>query len=305
LARRNRRGRAVHGILLLDKPSGLTSNQALQTVKRLFDARKAGHTGSLDPMATGLLPICLGEATKVSAFLLDADKRYRFTIRLGERTDSGDADGSLLETRPVEGIGEGAIEEALAGLRGEIEQVPPMHSAVKRGGRPLYEYARRGEEVPREARRTRIHRLDFIHRCGTDVTLEVHCAKGTYVRTLAEDIGEALGCGAHIVALRRTGAGPFVDPEMVTLEALRRRAERDGPRALDALLHPVDAALGDWPSVEVSADVADFLRQGQPVQVPRAPAHGLVRLYERGGGFLGMGRIHDDGRVGPKRLMNL
>ena len=306
MGRRNRRGRAVHGILLLDKPAGMTSNRALQAVKRLFQARKAGHTGSLDPMATGLLPICLGEATKVSAFLLDADKHYRFTVRLGERTDSGDADGAVLETRGCAGIDRAAIEAALEPLRGEIEQVPPMHSAVKRGGRPLYEYARRGESVAREPRRTRIHRLELVGFDGRDVELVVHCAKGTYVRTLAEDLGEALGCGGHIVALRRTGAGPFVDPGMVTLDALEERAAAEGPEGLDALLQPIDAALAEWPRLEVSREVADFLRQGQAVQVPRAPAGGVLRLYEReGGGFIGMGRIQDDGRVAPKRLMNL
>lgn len=305
MGRRNRRGRAVHGILLLDKPAGMTSNRALQTVKRLFDARKAGHTGSLDPMATGLLPVCLGEATKISAFLLEADKHYRFTVRLGERTDSGDADGEMVETRPVDGVDAAAVEAALEGLRGEIEQVPPMHSAVKRGGRPLYEYARRGESVAREPRRTHVHRLELAGIDGRDVTLEVQCAKGTYVRTLAEDLGASLGCGGHVVALRRTGAGPFVDPEMIPLEVLRERAERAGPAALDELLRPIDEALAAWPRLEVGAEVADFLRQGQAVQVPRAPAAGLLRLYQRGNGFIGMGRIQDDGRVAPKRLMNL
>lgn len=302
MGRRRGRGRAVHGILLLDKPAGMTSNRALQEVKRLFDARKAGHTGSLDPLATGLLPICLGEATKISAFLLDADKRYRFSVRLGERTDSGDADGVLLERRPVDDVDAAAIERALEGLRGEIEQVPPMHSALKRGGRPLYEYARRGEEIERAVRRTYVYRLEMLGFDGRDVELEIHCAKGTYVRTLAEDLGAALGCGAYVVALRRTAVGPFVDPDMVPLEALRDTAE--GPSALDALLWPTDAALDDWDWIEVSGALADFLRQGQPVQVPKAPPEGLLRLYETGRGFIGMGRVQDDGRVAPKRLMN-
>jgi len=305
LGRRNRRGRAIHGILLLDKPAGVTSNRALQEVKRLFDARKAGHTGSLDPMATGLLPICLGEATKVSAFLLDADKEYRFTARLGERTDSGDADGELLEQRPVTGVDVAAIERALDGLRGDIEQVPPMHSALKRGGRPLYEYAHRGEEVERAPRRTRIHRLERIAFDGRDLEMHVHCAKGTYVRTLAEDLGHALGCGAHVVALRRVGVDPFSDPRMVTLDAVRAAGSEGGVEALDAMLQPVDAALGAWPRVEVNTELAGFLRQGQAVQVPRAPASGLLRLYQSGRGFIGMGRVQNDGRVAPKRLMNL
>lgn len=303
MGRRRARGRAVDGILLLDKPAGVTSNRALQEVKRLFDARKAGHTGSLDPLATGLLPICLGEATKISAFLLDADKHYRFTVRLGERTDSGDADGALLETRPVGDVDAAAIERALEPLRGEIEQVPPMHSALKRGGRPLYEYARRGEEVERPARRTRVHRLEMLGFDGRDVELEIHCAKGTYVRTLAEDLGEALGCGGHVLALRRTAVGPFAEADMVPLEAVRAAAG-DGPAALDALLRPSDAALADWGWIEVSPGLAEFLRQGQPVQVPKAPPEGLLRLYESGRGFIGMGRVQDDGRVAPKRLLN-
>lgn len=304
MARRNRRGRPVHGILLLDKPAGMTSNEALQKVKRLFRAQKAGHTGSLDPMATGLLPICLGEATKVSAFLLDADKHYRFTVRLGERTDSGDADGQLLASRSVEGIDRAAVERAVAAFRGEIEQIPPMHSAVKQGGKPLYEYAHRGESVERDARPTTVHRIEVTAVDGCDVTLDVHCAKGTYVRTLADDLGEALGCGGHIVWLRRTGAGPFVDPAMVSLETLQATAERERAEALDGYLEPIDSALADWPRIEVSPDVADFLRQGQGVQVPKSPASGLMRLYERGDGFIGMGQVLEDGRVGPKRLMN-
>ncbi|MEX2576444.1 MAG: tRNA pseudouridine(55) synthase TruB, partial [Halofilum sp. (in: g-proteobacteria)] len=192
MGRRKRRGRAVHGIVLLDKPAGMTSNAALQVVKRLYDAQKAGHTGSLDPLATGLLPVCLGEATKISAFLLDADKHYRFTVRLGERTDSGDADGELVERREPGPVDAATLEPVLARFMGEIEQVPPMHSALKRDGRPLYEYARRGEEVERASRPTVIHRLDLMGIDGHDVELSVHCAKGTYVRTLAEDIGEVL-----------------------------------------------------------------------------------------------------------------
>ena len=185
MGRRRRRGRDVHGILLLDKPVGMTSNQALQAVRRLYGARRAGHTGSLDPLATGLLPICLGEATKISGFLLAADKRYRFTVRLGEITDSGDADGEMLERRAIEGVNREAIERALSGYRGEIEQVPPMHSAVKQGGQPLYRLAHRGEVVDREARPATIHRLELFEFDGRDIVLEVHCSKGTYVRTLA------------------------------------------------------------------------------------------------------------------------
>ena len=303
MGRRKKRGRAVDGILLLDKPAGMTSNGALQIVKRRFDAAKAGHTGSLDPLATGLLPICLGEATKVSAFLLEADKRYHFTVRLGEVTDSGDADGELLETRAVPAdLGRERLEAALGDLRGEIEQLPPMHSALKHAGRPLYEYARRGIDVERAPRPTVIHRLEITAFDGRDVELDVDCAKGTYVRTLAEDLGAALGCGGHVVALRRTGAGPFDDSDLVTPERLEAAAEQ-GTAALDALLRPVDSALAGWPRIDLGPDLVDFIRRGQPVQVPRAPTDGLVRLYARGDGFLGMGVIASDGRVAPRRLM--
>jgi len=304
VAKRKRRGRTVDGILLVDKPAGMTSNEALQAAKHLFDAQKAGHTGSLDPMATGLLPICLGEATKVSAFLLDADKYYRFTVRLGERTDSGDADGQVIATRIVSGIDRAMVETAVKAFEGEIEQIPPMHSAVKQQGKPLYEYAHRGQTVERAPRRTRVHRIEVADFDGHDVTLDVACAKGTYVRTLADDLGERLGCGGHIGGLRRTGAGPFVEPRMVTLETMREHWSQGGAAALDRFLEPVDAALAEWPEIEVGSDVADFLRQGQGVQVPKAPAAGMLRLYERDGGFIGMGRVLDDGRIGPKRLMN-
>lgn len=307
MGRRNKRGRAVHGILLLDKPGGMSSNRALQRVKRLFDAARAGHTGSLDPLATGLLPICLGEATKVSAFLLEADKHYRFTVRFGETTDSGDADGELLATSGVDGIDSSGIEAALAGLRGEIEQLPPMHSALKHAGRPLYEYARRGIDIERTPRPTVIHRLQLLAFDGRDAEFEVHCAKGTYVRTLAEDLGAALGCGAHVCALRRTGAGPFGDEALITLAQIEAdaAAENAAPRDLDRHLLPIDSALTAWPRLDLGPDLTGFIRQGQAVQVPRAPTAGLVRLYGGDRGFLGMGKIASDGRVAPKRLMNL
>ena len=306
MGRRRRRGRDVHGILLLDKPFGQTSNQALQAVRRLYDARRAGHTGSLDPLATGLLPICMGEATKISGFLLAADKRYRFTVRLGETTDSGDADGTVLEQRPVGVIERGEIEDVLARHHGEILQVPPMHSAVKQGGQPLYRLAHRGEEVERAARSAYIHRLELHGFDGRDLELEVHCSKGTYVRTLAMELGAELGPGGHIVALRRIGAGPFADDgSLWTLDGLREQAESGGHAVLDTLLLPIDAGIRDWPAVEMGGAVADFVRQGQAVQVPGAPSGGRVRLYDRERGFFGIGEVEDDGRIGPRRLMNL
>lgn len=305
MTRGKRRGRAVHGILLLDKPAGMTSNAALQVVKRLFGAAKAGHTGSLDPMATGLLPLCLGEATKVSGYLLDADKHYRFTIRLGVDTDTGDAEGEVQRIRPVPPYDRARLDAALAGLRGEIEQVPPMHSAVKQGGRPLYRLAHQGVEVERAPRTVYIHRLEVAAVAWPDIDLTVHCSKGTYVRTLGAALGERLGCGAHVTALRRTRAGPFEATDMVDPDRLARIARTEGPEALDRLLLPIDAALADWPRVDLNAELAEYIRQGQAVQVPGAPPRGLLRLYDSEQGFMGIGRIQDDARVAPRRLLNL
>ncbi|HKK13331.1 MAG TPA: tRNA pseudouridine(55) synthase TruB [Gammaproteobacteria bacterium] len=302
MARRRSKGRAVNGILLLDKPSGLTSNEALQTVKRLYRARKAGHTGSLDPLASGLLPICLGEATKVSGFLLDADKHYRVSCKLGERTTTADAEGEVTERRPVEGIDADAIEAVLTRYRGTIEQIPPMYSAVKHQGERLYKLARQGVEVERRPRTVVIRELQVLRYEPPFLDIDVRCTKGTYVRTLAEDIGEDLGCGAHVAELRRLGVGPYAEQGMVTLEALEALAE-EGPGALDARLLPMESALTQWPDVRLSDDAAYYLRQGQPVLVPHAPTRGWVRLYDGEQGFLGMGEILDDGRVAPRRLL--
>jgi tRNA pseudouridine 55 synthase len=292
--------RHVDGIVLLDKPSGMTSNAALQTVRRLLNAAKAGHTGSLDPLATGLLPLCFGEATKVSGFLLDADKRYRVTVKLGERTDTGDSDGEVIESRPV-AVDRAQVEEALAAFRGPIEQLPPMYSAVRHQGQRLYELARQGVEVERTPRTVTIYELTLVEFRSPELVLDVHCSKGTYVRSLAESLGERLGCGAHVTALRRTGLGPFDAERMVTLEQLRALAER-GQEELDKVLLPMDIALKDWPELRLHGDAAYYLCQGQPVFVPQAPSDGLVRLYG-GGRFLGIGIIQSDGRVAPKRLL--
>ncbi|MDS4025985.1 MAG: tRNA pseudouridine(55) synthase TruB [Candidatus Contendobacter sp.] len=298
--RRDRR--PVSGVLLLDKPVGWTSNAALQAVKRLYQARKAGHTGSLDPLASGLLPICLGEATKLSGLLLNANKAYRFTCRLGVTTTTGDAEGEILVTRPVESLSREPVEVALRRFTGAIQQTPPMYSAVKRAGQPLYKLARRGIEVERASREVTIHELRLLRLDGAELECELRCSKGTYVRTLAADLGEALGCGAHIVALRRTAVEPYDAARMVTLEVLRERAEQ-GLAALDEVLLPADTALPDWPVVRVRGDSAFYLRQGQPVLVPRAPTQGRVRLYEDEERFLGIGEILDDGRVAPRRLL--
>ncbi len=304
MARRIKRGRPVDGVLLLDKPIGMTSNAALQAVKRLFQARKAGHTGSLDPLASGMLPICLGEATKISSFLLDADKRYRVGMRLGICTETGDAEGEVSYRhegtidfpRPV-------IEEALTGFVGRIDQIPPMYSAVKVNGRPLYESARKGIDVERKSRQVDIHELRLLAHDGVDLEIDVACSKGTYIRTLVEDIGRALGCGAYVTALRRPEVAGFGSGEMLTFERLEAIAAEGELAALDALLINASEVLSHWPAVSLNADMTFFVTRGQAVQVPNAPTSGWVRLFAGDERFLGMGTILDDGRVAPKRMM--
>jgi tRNA pseudouridine55 synthase len=302
MARRNRNLKNITGILLLDKPAGLSSNAALQRVKHLFSARKAGHTGSLDPLATGMLPICLGEATKVSAFLLDADKRYRVSCKLGVTTSTADAEGEVVDTQPVPEIPDQKLHAVLDRFKGAIQQVPPMHSAIKHKGQRLYNLARQGIEVEREARTVTIHELVLLGKTADTLQFEVACSKGTYIRTLIEDIGKELGCGAHVTDLRRLTVGPFTDSSsMITLDQLEQLAENDAGALNDCLL-PVDSALADWPSISLDRDSAWYLRQGQAVMVPQAPGSGMLRLYEDDNGFIGVGTVLADGRVTPKRL---
>jgi len=305
MGQRRRHGRNVSGILLLDKPRGITSNEALQRVKRLFKAAKAGHTGSLDPLATGLLPVCLGGATKFSGFLLDADKHYRVRVRLGITTTTADAEGEVVAETPADGVGEQTLRTALARFRGPVEQLPPMYSAVKHQGERLYKLARRGIEVERTPRTVTIHRIELGRFESPEFEIDVHCSKGSYVRTLAADLGEALGCGGHVTALRRTGVGPYLESgvHFVTLDEVERQALAEGRDALDALLLPLESALHHWPSVSLSEDAAFYLRQGQAVLVPQAPTQGLVRLYDPSRKFIGAGCILDDGKVQPKRLL--
>lgn len=303
MAKRRRSGRNVQGILLLDKPLGITSNQALQQVKRLFQAQKAGHTGSLDPLADGLLPICFGGATKVSAYLLDADKRYRMRAKLGVSTTTQDAEGEVLETRPADQVTEEALRETVGRFVGNLQQVPPMYSALKHKGERLYKLAREGKEVEREPRPITIYESELIAFEPPEFELDVRCSKGTYVRTLAADIGDALGCGAHVTALTRTGVGPYAGANMVSMAQLEAALEADGPQALDAFLLPIDSALDNWPAVRMSADTAFYLGQGQPVMVPNAPVSGYVRLYDANERFVGVGEIDDDGKVAPRRLL--
>ena len=299
---RSRKGRPVDGILLFDKPTGLSSNAALQQVKRLFSAQKAGHTGSLDPLASGLLPICLGEATKASTFLLDADKRYLVSARLGLRTATGDCEGGVIAEAPIPALDDDAIQTALGKFVGEQQQVPPMYSALKRQGQPLYALARRGIEVERAARTIRIHELRLRGWTADTLELEILCSKGTYVRTLVEDIGTALGSCAHVANLRRTAAGRFGPNGLCTLEQLEALAGENF-EGLDRCLLPVEAAFEGWPEVELDRDSAWYLQRGQAVQAGRRLAPGLLCLYGPGRRFLGLGEALEDGRVTPHRLL--
>lgn len=309
MSRPRRRGRDIHGVLLLDKPQGLSSNDALQKVKRLYNAHRAGHTGALDPLATGMLPICLGEATKFSQYLLDSDKRYRVIAKLGQRTDTSDADGQIVQERPVN-FTQAQLDAALDTFRGDIQQVPSMYSALKYQGKKLYEYARQGIEVPREARSITVYELQFIRWEGDELELEIHCSKGTYIRTITDDLGELLGCGAHVIYLRRLQVATYLIARMVTLEQLNALVAQAQEQAiapgelLDPLLMPMDSPVENYPEVNLLPVVAGYVKQGQPVQVAGAPASGLVRITEgEERKFIGVGDIADDGRVAPRRLV--
>ena len=300
---RRKKGRDISGILLLDKPLGYSSNGALQRVKRFFGANKAGHTGALDPLASGMLPICLGEATKFSSYLLEADKSYLATCKLGQTTTTGDAEGEVVQQRSVEVYDSHLLAELVEKFSGEIDQIPPMYSALKHNGQPLYKLARKGEEIERKSRRITIYNLEILRHQGDELDIRVHSSKGTYIRTLAEDIGEFLGCGAHLTALRREWVAGFKDHPMVSLELVEQLAEQ-GHEALDALLLPMETALKDFPQVELSADASFYICRGQQVFVPNSPSSGLLRLYSHENAFLGLGEIQDDGRIAPKRLIS-
>ncbi|WP_120511623.1 tRNA pseudouridine(55) synthase TruB [Photobacterium salinisoli] len=307
---RRRKGRPVDGVLLLDKPGGITSNDALQKVKRIFFAEKAGHTGALDPLATGMLPICLGEATKFSQFLLDSDKRYRVIAKLGERTNTSDSDGEVVETREVK-VDRGLLERCIAKFRGTTKQIPSMFSALKYQGRPLYEYAREGKEVPREARDITVYEISLLRFSDNEVEMEVHCSKGTYIRTIVDDLGEMLGCGAHVTYLRRIGVSKYPLDKMVTLEQLEalleqaREQDIQPKELLDPLLLPTDSAVQDLPEVNLLPGVASYVLNGQPVQAGRVPDAGtLVRLTAgEQRDFIGVGEINAENMVAPKRVL--
>ena len=295
--------RDVDGFLLLDKSPGFTSNASLQKVKKIYSVAKAGHTGSLDPLATGVLPLCFGQATKFSQFLLEANKRYLATIVLGTTTETGDADGRVLVQTEVPQIND--LNFILEQFRGEITQTPSMYSALKLGGQPLYKLARAGIEVERKPRKVRIFKLELVKHIDEEVVLDICCSKGTYIRSLAEDIGSVIGCGAHVSGLRRIRSGPYTIDQTITTDRLERLRD-DGYDALDKLLLPISSALEQWPVVELEAITASYFRQGQPVQVAKSPLKGWVRVYNEAreeDGFIGVGEILEDGRVAPKRLV--
>jgi tRNA pseudouridine55 synthase len=288
----------VDGVLLLDKPSGVSSNAALQRVRRLFAAEKAGHTGTLDPLASGLLPVCFGEATKFAQALLDADKRYRATLVLGVRTNTGDAEGTVIAQRLV-ALESQALATAVARFVGDIDQVPPMHSALKRDGRPLYELARQGLEVERAPRRVRIASIEVLRVEGERLEIDVRCSKGTYIRSLADDLGEALGCGAHLAALRRTATGGFGLAQATTLEAL----EALSAAGRDACLLPPDALLAELPRIDLDAERSRLLLQGRGIAAPGCEGASRWRTYDEDGRLLGLAEPRDDGRLWPLRLV--
>ncbi len=309
-----RKGRPVDGVLLLMKPAGMTSNHALQRAKRLFFVEKAGHTGALDPLATGVLPLCFGEATKFSQFLLDADKRYRTTFLLGTRTNTSDADGDIIETASAAGIALADIQKALEPLTGDILQVPSMFSALKHQGQPLYKLARNGVEIEREPRPVTVYTMDILaFRPGekAELDLDIQCSKGTYIRSIAEDLGYALGCGAHVKTLHRSAAGPFEEQACVTLEALETifaDGGAEGYASLDAQLLSADAPVASLAAIHLPEQSAHYFRLGNPVmdsQVYRIGQQGdMVRVFcAEPQQFLGLGEITDDGRVAPKRII--
>ncbi len=295
MARRNpRKFRSLNGILLLDKPIGLSSNKALQNTRFLYQAAKAGHTGSLDPLASGMLPVCFGEATKVSAYLLDADKRYLTTATLGAVSTTGDAEGELESYGEIPNLNTAELETLLAGFRGEIQQVPPMYSALKRQGQPLYKLARQGIEVERAARTVQIQQLVLKQRTSTTLDMDVSCSKGTYIRSLVEDIGLAMGCGAYVSELRRVEVYPFQNLPMYTPELLQQTMEQGGLPAIDELLLPMDQALPHLPVLTLSDGSIARLQQGQKLslsQFESQPEPGLQRVYDKRGDFAGLAEV--------------
>ena len=299
---RRRRGLPIDGVLLLDKPKGMSSNYALQKARRLYQAQKAGHTGTLDPMATGLLPVCFGEATKFSSHLLEADKVYRARVKFGQVTDTGDAEGTVIREREIPEIAQAELDAVLDRFRGEIDQVPPMYSALKHQGRPLYELARQGVEIERAVRRVTIYNMSLLARHSDGIEIEVAVSKGTYIRSLAEDIGEALGCGAHLTALRRLKTGPFTGDAMLDFERLEALADQ---QAREGVLLPVDILLDHLPRLDITAEMARMILRGQQAETTTGSLEvdSLARVYQDQQ-LLGLVRIAAEGVIAPRRLLS-
>ena len=300
--RRRNRSRDISGIVVLNKAAGLSSNSALQEVKKLYEANKAGHAGSLDPLATGVLPVCLGEATKVSQFLLDSDKRYRTRIKLGIRTDSGDSEGTVIEQHEKVSVSRKVVEHALTKFKGEVEQLPPMHSALKIKGVPLYKFARKGITIERKTRLISVYKIELVNFGNGELELDIACSKGTYIRTIADDLGQDLGCGAHIIKLHRTQAGVFEEADCISSKELALEKASMGLDKIDQHLIPMDQAILDLPEVKLPSSTASYVKNGQSVLVRHVPEEGLVRMYDEEQ-FIGIGSIDDEGKVAPRRLI--
>ncbi len=300
MARRHKKGRPLTGIIVVDKPTGRSSNHVLQQVKRLFKAQKAGHTGNLDPLATGVLPICLGEATKVSAYLLDGDKRYQVTCQLGVATDSADSDGNIIAEMVVPTFDQAALEQAIEKQVGQQQQIPPMYSALKVNGQPLYKLARQGIEIERKARTIVIKKIQLLDWTETTFTLDVCCSKGTYIRTLVEDIAQNLGTIGHVIMLRRIESAGYHIEQAVTINDLELLADKQD--AMDACLLPTEEALPNWPKVYLNEQQTLAVRQGQQVQVEQAFQAQQIRLFDQNKDFIGLGEMSETARVSPKRV---
>lgn len=297
--------RNVDGILLLDKPNGASSNEILQVVKRLYCANKAGHTGSLDPLATGMLPICFGDATKFSQFLLEANKSYIVTGKLGETTQSQDSESPILVKKEISHVDVKAIEAVLPKFLGKTMQLPPMHSAIKHQGQPLYKLARQGITIERTPREITVYDIKLLGLKNDLFELEIKCSKGTYVRTIVADIGDMLGCGAHVVALRRSAVEPYDSDRMVGIDQIKELATKNDYAALDQLLLPIDSMLVDMPKVALTPDMVFYMKQGQAVLVPGVPNSGLVKMFSKSGKFLGVGEITPDGKITPRKMCQI
>lgn len=296
--------RAINGISLLDKPSGVTSNAALQRVKKLFCARKAGHTGSLDPIASGMLPLCFGAATKFSQFLLESSKSYLVSAKLGIKTSTSDTEGEVIAEREIPHLTMSALDRVIASFRGKIEQLPPMYSALKYRGQPLYKLARQGIQVERKRRKVTIHQLNLLEYRNETIYFYLKCSKGTYVRTLVDDFGELLGCGAHVIALRRLNVGPYQENEMVPLAELEKVFTNDvSASSLEEYVLPIESAFIHWPKVNVTQSMAFYLQRGETIVASQVPTQGWVRLMLKDDCFFGVGEVLQGGKIAPRRLV--